>query len=394
MKKQILLLFMILQTLVSYTQIVTLQGKIIDSLTQKGIPYVNIGFPKYSIGTSANENGDFILKIPDEKMKDTLVFSSIGYTSFKTTASQITDIEFNKKIALKPNDIKLKEVVIKAFNGKKLVDIFLKKRFENYGTDPVMMQVFCRETMKERDTERYFTQSEGILEMYKASVKYEDDHVRMIKGRKKPLSNVHNRQVIPQIVNGPNTGIILDIVKSSRHFLLQNRQFHFVFSGYESINDHVAYVVDFTPRDSTIRVLYNTDFDFYKGKIYLDTATFAMIRADFVLSIRGVRVANILLENSESPLVLVNRTFVVNYSEFNQKWYFNSAKIENHYTHEKAKLQLTHKIENVVTQITTQNVRKFSRKDDINDNDSLEDSVEVFNDAFWDDYNFIKSIKN
>jgi CarboxypepD_reg-like domain len=394
MKKQMLSLLLFLYTIVSHTQITTLQGKIVDETTQKGIPYANIGIPKYSIGTTSNELGDFIIKIASEHTQDTLVFSSIGYTSFKTTVSQMMNVESNKKITLKPNDIKLKEVVIKAFNGKKLIDMFLKKRFENYGTDPVMMQVFCRETMKERDTERYFTQSEGILEMYKASVKYEDDHVRMIKGRKKPLSNVHNRQAIPQIVNGPTTGIILDIVKNSRHFLLQNRQFHFVFSGYESINDHVAYVVDFTPRDSTIRVLYNTDFDFYKGKIYLDTATFAMMRADFVLSVRGVRVANILLENNESPLVLVNRTFIVNYSEFNQKWYFNSAKIENQYTHGKAKLQLTHKIENVVTQMTTQNVKKFSRKDDIQDNDSLEDSVEVFNDAFWDDYNFIKAIKN
>jgi prepilin signal peptidase PulO-like enzyme (type II secretory pathway) len=79
MKKTTLLLFCLWATIAAKAQVITLHGKVIDRVTQKGIPYVNIGLPKLSIGTSANEEGAFILKIADKHLTDTLVFSSMGY---------------------------------------------------------------------------------------------------------------------------------------------------------------------------------------------------------------------------------------------------------------------------------------------------------------------------
>jgi CarboxypepD_reg-like domain len=241
MIKQTLLLFLLSYTVVGYTQITTLQGKVIDRITQKGIPYVNIGFPKLGIGTSANEEGDFVLKINQAYYNDTLIISSVGYQSYKTVVKDIKNRE-NYSVVLKTNDIKLDELTVTSLDAKKIVKTILQRLFENYATEPAMMQVFCREIVKEKSTEQYFSHSEGIMEMYKSSVKQADDHVRLLKGRKKQLPNsfIRDNKTYPltEVVNGPAAAIILDIVKSKDFFLSNPNQFKFRHESYATIRHY------------------------------------------------------------------------------------------------------------------------------------------------------------
>ena len=103
----------------------TMQGKVVDSVTQKGIPYVNIGFPSHSIGTSTNEEGAFIFKVPKERVRDTLVLSSIGYATVKILLKNF-DAPRNLTVLMKPFTINLNEVVIKSVDAKRLIKDFLR----------------------------------------------------------------------------------------------------------------------------------------------------------------------------------------------------------------------------------------------------------------------------
>jgi hypothetical protein len=397
MKKQTFSLIAFLQiwALSIQAQVVTLEGKIIDQLTQKGIPYVNVGFPIYSIGTSSNESGDFIIKIQKEKLQDTLVFSCIGYTTFKVVANDFLQQKKDKIIVLKSSEVNLAEFVIKSLDAKKIIKKVLKQRNDNYATTPSLMQLFCRESMKNRNSNQYFAQSEGILEMYKASVKSNNDRVKLVKGRKKNLNAKYEYHdtlfVIPEVVNAPNAGIILDIMKNSDFFMMQDNQFKFTHNGYERINDRLAYILYFAPLDTTQRFLQNGDRDFYEGKIYIDTASFAMVRAEFQLSKRGIRVTNIELNRVNSPLKMAKRTFIVDYTEFNNKWYFKSSNVENYYFFPDADLHLVHKMENFVTEIKTDKFKKITDAEAIKVDESLGQKIAYFDDSFWEDYNFIKS---
>ena len=99
-----------------------IKGVVKDSLTGKPIPYVNIWVANENIGTTSEENGQFILNInPKNQM---LLFSSIG---FETIKKQISDCQ---KVILKPIIIKLDEVVISKPKNTKLIEIGnSKKRF-------------------------------------------------------------------------------------------------------------------------------------------------------------------------------------------------------------------------------------------------------------------------
>lgn len=54
-------------------------GKVVDSKNDK-LEFVNIGIPLKNIGTVSNQNGLFELKISDENLNDSIVFSILGYT--------------------------------------------------------------------------------------------------------------------------------------------------------------------------------------------------------------------------------------------------------------------------------------------------------------------------
>ena len=98
-----------------------IKGVVVDE-NNKPIPYVNIWVANENIGTTSEENGQFILNInPKNQM---LLFSSIG---FETIKKQILDCQ---KVILKPIIIKLDEVVISKPKNTKLIEIGnSKKRF-------------------------------------------------------------------------------------------------------------------------------------------------------------------------------------------------------------------------------------------------------------------------
>ena len=150
MKKQTVLTFigLLLWTIKAHSQVITFQGIVIDSTTQKGIPYVNIGFPTHSIGTSSNELGEFVIKIPSEKRLDTLVFSSIGFNTFKVVPKEFIKGDKLKTVVLKPNDIKLDELVVKSLDAKKLIKTFLKQRFSNYATEDLYISIIPSDCAK------------------------------------------------------------------------------------------------------------------------------------------------------------------------------------------------------------------------------------------------------
>ncbi len=399
MKKHVIVLFFAFFLCAATThaqQSLTLQGRVIDTTNAqtKGIPYVNIGFPATSVGTASNELGDFVIKIPTERRADTLVFSSIGYVTFKIAVKDIKQKTL-KNIVLKPNTINLDEFVFKVLDANKTLATFFKNRDKNYANKPALLQFFCREALKATRNDTYYAQSEGILEMYKSPVNETDDHVRLVKGRKKKLNNTYVNEdertlKIPDIVDAPTTGILLDIVKSKTFFIEQSKQFTFTHNGYERLNDRLAYVLDFSPKDTSRRLLKPEEHDFYSGKIYIDTATFALVRAEFDLSKRGRNVVNMELDMGKLPLRIKKRTYVVDYAEYNNKWYFKSANVVNNYTldHE---LELTNRLEAFVTSIKTEKVKKFPSSQDINEQESLGNQIEHFDDSFWEDYNFIKS---
>ncbi|RZJ79750.1 MAG: hypothetical protein EOO47_09825 [Flavobacterium sp.] len=74
----------------------SISGKVVDA-DKKGIPYVNIGIKGGKNGTVSTTNGDFVLNVNDELLKDSVTFSSIG---FKEQRFLIKDLIANHKLII------------------------------------------------------------------------------------------------------------------------------------------------------------------------------------------------------------------------------------------------------------------------------------------------------
>lgn len=90
----------------------TLEGFVIDSLTQEPLPYANISFLDRNIGVSADENGFFKLDI-SKKESESVLISFVGYESkIISLEKYVENRKYTQKINLLPTTEVLEEVVL------------------------------------------------------------------------------------------------------------------------------------------------------------------------------------------------------------------------------------------------------------------------------------------
>jgi CarboxypepD_reg-like domain len=100
--------------LIHFSVFSQIKGKVVDEFN-KPISYVNISVENENIGTTSEENGEFIIRISD-KTKN-LIFSAIGFEKKIIIASEVSEVQ------LKQIEFELKEVVIVKKFGTKIREI-------------------------------------------------------------------------------------------------------------------------------------------------------------------------------------------------------------------------------------------------------------------------------
>ncbi len=94
---------------------------VVKNKNQAGIPYVNIGIPAKAFGVISDENGNFKLRITNEKETDTVQITSIGYSPLvmrlddfkKNCLNHVSfimteDVQQLATIHIRPNDYETK----------------------------------------------------------------------------------------------------------------------------------------------------------------------------------------------------------------------------------------------------------------------------------------------
>ena len=95
-----------------------IRGKVMEQQGNVPISYVNIGIVNSSIGTISNQDGTFIIKIPEGRLGDTVTFSAIGYVRKQIpvglfTENEIVTIFLHQRIEV------MKEVIVSSKKEKR-----------------------------------------------------------------------------------------------------------------------------------------------------------------------------------------------------------------------------------------------------------------------------------
>ena len=127
-------------------EIISITGKVLDSITGKPLPYASVVLKNKSLGAVSNEVGEFVFNVPGNSLGDTVEFSVIGYDSRELPVKSL-DIGKYAQVKLQQKGASLQLVTISA--KKLLAADVVKKALDrlpaNYSNANHILKGFFRD---------------------------------------------------------------------------------------------------------------------------------------------------------------------------------------------------------------------------------------------------------
>jgi hypothetical protein len=366
-------------------------GKVIDRQSSRTLPFATIEAIGSNIATVSNIDGEFTIKINKEADVSDLKLSYIG---FRNKTIQISEFKGDNEltIMLDPSIVQLKEVTVRPEDAMGLIADVLYSVKKNYSTDPMMMRGFYRETILRG--RNYVSISEAVIDVFKGSYsnEFQMDQVKLFKGRKS--ADVEKMDtVLFKVQGGPNTTILLDIVKNP--YILLSAEYSEIYNFYLTdvinIDDRLHYVISFDQKS-------HVDDPFYEGKLYVDMEKLAISEAEFELNTENQEeAARLFIQRKPMGMSIIpeRAAYRAKYTIEENRWFFSYARAEVKFkVNWKKKLfntTYTTMSEVAITDRTYEGIEKFAAKERFKRNDIMGDKVFIFFDlGFWEGYNVIE----
>lgn len=367
-----------------------IHGKIVDEDSGDELVFATIRVKGTNIATVTNSDGEFLIKIPKDVNATMLQFSYLGYKNLEV---KISDLKPEKnKIQMTQAKIEISEVKVRPLDGDMIIAEVLKNIPNNYETNSNLMTGFYREAIKQKRS--YVAIAEAVVDIYKSPYDAEmrRDFVKVYKGRKS-MDVKKMDTVMFKLQGGPVTAMLLDVVKNPYTLLDKEQEayYDYEFVNMITINDKVNYVISFKQKE-------NIDYPLYEGKIYVDMMSMAITGAEFSLNMENQEAAaSLFLRKKPLGMKLIpeSANYLVNYSEYDGKWYFNYARGEVEFTCDWDKklfnTNYSTMLEIAITDRKAGEAVKFSSNERIKSNEVFTEKVVYFDDAdFWGSYNYIE----
>ncbi len=370
------------------TKILSIKGQIFDKQTKNPLPFVSVGIMEENLGTISNFDGFFTLKILPKFYNTVVIISHLGFKSQQIPIQAFIDHKVD--IFLETEYISIQEVIIRNIDPIEVIKKVYANRLANYSNEPVYITGFYREGVQ-KDA-KYLNYSEAIVKIYKSSIdrSIESDQVKLLQSRK--VINIDQKDtLIIKLKAGLRSSLTLDLIKSIPDFL--NPEFidsyNYSRADIVSVNSRNAYAIDFEQKESISDPLY-------KGTMYIDMETYAIVNAVFEINPRFVQDTDEMFVIKKSRKIKITPkkiSYSVNYNYRNGKYYLG---------HIRGDLQINYKkryklfsddfrvfLELVSCQVDTINVNRFNRDESIKMNTVFLDAKFVFDQTYWGDYNII-----
>ncbi|MEI6748246.1 MAG: carboxypeptidase-like regulatory domain-containing protein [Bacteroidota bacterium] len=374
----------------------TITGIAKDAKTRQPIVFASVSIPGTSVGTVANSEGEFILKVNKNLKADVFEISHLGYINkqFKIAESLGNDRVFY----IEEHIYMLKESSIRPNEPENIVRLALRNTRKNYSEKPNMMTGFYRETIKQhRD---YLSISEAVVDIYKASYTgMQDDQVKISKGRNG--SNLKKADTLMvKLQGGPNVAMLLDIIKNPELIISPDSldNYEFEITSIVNIDDKPNYVISFVP--SVVRA-----YPLYIGKLYITQDNLAITMAEFSLDLTDAeKAARQFIQKKPAGLLFTPTatSYLVTYKEQNGKYYFNYVRVELKFKcdwkRKWFKNNYTIISEIAITDRREDNISRFTNQELFKSSMVFAEKIKFHTDPnYWGEYNIIEpeeSIQN
>ena len=368
-------------------------GTITDFDTGEPLPFATIGIIRTGRGTVANNNGEFGLKITRDCINDSLTVSFLGYINRRITVRQTLDNKFN--ITMKREFISIPEIIIKNQAPQEILRRAYNAIPRNFGSTPASLTAFYREAVLKKSLLQIY--SEAILQIYKSSYStgFPNDQIKIIKSRK--LENVGMKDTLTiRLKAGLSSCLMLDGARNFFDFILPENysQYDYRMTDIVTIDDESAFVIEFKQKQSV-------DIPLFKGSIYINTANYAIVQAEFEINPDNIQKRKDDFINYQArgyTIWPVSIKYYVNYRKVNNRYFLNHVRGDLKFTaRQKTKLfnsSFDVFFELAVTDINLKNVTRFEREELAPIHSIFSKTITNYDPSFWGNLDFLKPEDN
>lgn len=372
------------------------KGLVIDGKSKKALEYASISVSNSNISTISNLDGVFLIKVPASLKDEKVVVTYLGYKSRMIPLSSFDDGEM--KISLEESFEELPDVNLVEAEPNSVMRKVIERRKVNSYPEPVIVKAFYRESIKKRRT--YASLSEAVVDVYKNQRGSQSDYVTLEKSRKSTDYRKIDTLVI-KLQGGPYNNLSMDMIRNQDLFFSPDmfEIYKFTFDKMINMDNRNVYVINFIQRPSIVE-------PFYKGKLYIDTESFALVKSVFSLNLNNLDKAKKFFVKKKpvnADVTPLDTKYIIDYKEIDGKWHFSYSRIELSFKINWDK-KLFNSVYNVAIEMATTDWRDNSEKITIKSRDRmrknviLTDQTSGFSDPeFWGELNVIepdKSIEN
>jgi hypothetical protein len=374
---------------------INISGKITALDGSEPIARASVRIDRKGVGTASNAFGMFALIIPGTNLADSLKISCIG---FKTKSMAIASLKNGDdlNIALEKNTTELNEVKIVYYDAQKIIQKAIDRIPENYINHPHILRGFYR--MYTFNEDNPLQLSEAVFDIYNYG--YADKHAdlfKLIKARNEKNSRDFNSVELGQKPNSIFEDDIINHINVSGFLNDEGLKKHkFEVTEVVDFQGYQAYEIDFQEKPGITEGTF-------RGKMYIDTKTYAFISFDYGLSPVGLSdgglsnfLTHAMVRAGGVEIGLKQDHSVVSYQEVGHQWVLSNMAGDNVLTIKSPEAKngfVAHvKFNYQVTAVDTVAKESFSSK--IGRNESLNNHAGDTGSKFWKDYNILLSDYN
>lgn len=355
------------------------------------LPYASIRIANSGTGTMSNKMGQFTLKVPFTQLSDTVLISFLGYREMRIPIVTLPSNDIHAKLERQVQD--LQEVIIKPLNPLDLLREAIARIPDNYYNRPYISHGFYRVDTKKG--EEHIMLSEAVFDiMDQGYAKGRNNSFRLHKMR-----SVQDEQASHGIDLGikPKNLYEYDIVHDISESGLLNKKglgnHQFKLVRVTTFNGYPAYEISFDQREGVKESLY-------KGRIYLETSSLAIMSVVLSRSPRGLEYAKFGSAGDRALMKLIGLNIdlrkddiTINYQPYGGKWLLAGVRNDNilNFKSNRAFYDFPAdiRVDYIITGVDTTGVASFSAKETLGNNKLIEYQEEAFEKDFWEDHNII-----
>mgnify|MGYP000639525445 FL=1 len=375
-----------------------IHGVVVDEGTGTPVPLANVVLKGSYTGTATNFDGEFVINISDDHLKDTLIISVVGYKTGELPVPDYVGEKFHR-VLLKPFVFEMSDVTIET--KSLLYNTMIKKAAEaikdNYHQGPFNYDLYYRNSQTENS--KVSKERQAAVRLYDSKGYEQSNTFQVFKERGYDFLQVRRSFELNSLTDGStqlDDLLEFDIVRHRANVLNTD----YIYDDYDvdlaritEVDGDSVFVLKFTCKNPGLSNSGDNYVKKYSGKIYIKKKDNAIIKYEAQYECSNYSNLGRSLYVNEAKQNYKPMTIVYNvttrYKEFNGAYFLSSIAYErkHKWKHKQGNNTKSETInaELLVTEITVKNPQAIPNR-------AYYEEV-PFDEKFWESFNYLRDEK-